>query len=62
MQVKVSPVLVALLEADEVDEQREVLVKLWREVKQEVERQKEQSSQSKSGNEIALKRARFSFD
>ncbi len=61
MQIKVSPELVALLEADEVDEPREVLIRLWREMKQEVEHQKGHSI-AKVQDVIVPKRARFSFD
>ena len=61
MQVKVSPELVALLEANEMDEQREVLIRLWREIKLEVERQKGHSI-AKVQDAIVPKRARFSFD
>jgi len=60
-QVKVSPDLVALLEVHEVDEQKETLVKLWREIENEVEQQKK-LSRSKKRNIAAPKRARFSFD
>lgn len=59
-QVRVSPDLVALLEVREVDEQKEALVKLWREIENEVEQQKERSRSKKQ--EITPKRARFSFD
>ena len=60
-QVRVSPDLVALLEVREVDEQKEALVKLWREIENEVEQQKKLSLRKKQ-DIVAPKRARFSFD
>jgi hypothetical protein len=61
MQVQISPALVTLLETNEIDEQSEALQRLWREIQNQIERQKERTLATKQ-DAIIQKRARFSFD